>query len=178
MFGKYIKVISPPHPPPPHAVCQNQNIKRAPFYFTVIPSRIAIWHVSVFAFSFPWRMVPFSFLNYKGCRYKLQALVFVASVLFVLQLPLIFHPSQNPGLAPVESVGDPRLGRIWTKTKELELSVPKFKVHKLWTMIVKWMLQSSFLYWYFYLENLFSNRILVVKCTTLIWGCSLSKCEI
>ncbi|XP_070587582.1 histone-lysine N-methyltransferase SETD1B-like, partial [Erythrolamprus reginae] len=34
----------------------------------------------------------------------------------------------NPSLAPVECVEDPRIGRIWTKTKELELSVPKFKI--------------------------------------------------
>uniref|UniRef100_A0A670JWG0 SET domain containing 1B, histone lysine methyltransferase n=1 Tax=Podarcis muralis TaxID=64176 RepID=A0A670JWG0_PODMU len=34
----------------------------------------------------------------------------------------------NPGLAPVDCVRDPRIGRIWTKTKELELSVPKFKI--------------------------------------------------
>lgn len=37
---------------------------------------------------------------------------------------------QNPSLAPVECVEDPRIGRIWTKTKELELSVPKFKVER------------------------------------------------
>lgn len=36
--------------------------------------------------------------------------------------------SQNSGIAPVDCVRDPRIGRIWTKTKELELSVPKFKV--------------------------------------------------
>ncbi|KAL8180118.1 UNVERIFIED_CONTAM: Histone-lysine N-methyltransferase setd1b [Gekko kuhli] len=34
----------------------------------------------------------------------------------------------NSGLAPVDCVRDPRIGRIWTKTKELELSVPKFKI--------------------------------------------------
>uniref|UniRef100_A0A8D0H1M8 SET domain containing 1B, histone lysine methyltransferase n=1 Tax=Sphenodon punctatus TaxID=8508 RepID=A0A8D0H1M8_SPHPU len=34
----------------------------------------------------------------------------------------------NPGIAPVDCVRDPRIGRIWTKTKELELSVPKFKI--------------------------------------------------
>lgn len=30
----------------------------------------------------------------------------------------------------MECVEDPRIGRIWTKTKELELSVPKFKVER------------------------------------------------
>ncbi|KAH0625604.1 hypothetical protein JD844_015189, partial [Phrynosoma platyrhinos] len=35
---------------------------------------------------------------------------------------------KNSGLAPVDCVRDPRIGRIWTKTKELELSVPKFKI--------------------------------------------------
>uniref|UniRef100_A0A8C2UGP3 SET domain containing 1B, histone lysine methyltransferase n=1 Tax=Coturnix japonica TaxID=93934 RepID=A0A8C2UGP3_COTJA len=34
----------------------------------------------------------------------------------------------NSGIAPVDCVRDPRIGRIWTKTKELELSVPKFKI--------------------------------------------------
>nr|XP_060641947.1 histone-lysine N-methyltransferase SETD1B isoform X2 [Anolis sagrei ordinatus] len=34
----------------------------------------------------------------------------------------------NSGLAPVDCVRDPRIGRIWTKTKELELAVPKFKI--------------------------------------------------
>lgn len=50
-------------------------------------------------------------------------------VLFFYLFLLLFL--QNPSLAPVECVEDPRIGRIWTKTKELELSVPKFKVERL-----------------------------------------------
>uniref|UniRef100_H3BG97 SET domain containing 1B, histone lysine methyltransferase n=1 Tax=Latimeria chalumnae TaxID=7897 RepID=H3BG97_LATCH len=34
----------------------------------------------------------------------------------------------NPGIPPVDSVRDPRIGRIWTKTKELDLPIPKFKI--------------------------------------------------
>lgn len=35
---------------------------------------------------------------------------------------------QNPGIPPVDIVRDPRIGRLWTKYKELDLPVPKFKV--------------------------------------------------
>lgn len=35
---------------------------------------------------------------------------------------------QNPGIPPVEMVRDPRIGRLWTKYKETDLPVPKFKV--------------------------------------------------
>ncbi|KAK7895246.1 hypothetical protein WMY93_020571 [Mugilogobius chulae] len=34
----------------------------------------------------------------------------------------------NPGLPPVDSVRDPRIGRLWTKYKETDLPVPKFKI--------------------------------------------------
>ncbi|MEE6503998.1 hypothetical protein FKM82_005039 [Ascaphus truei] len=34
----------------------------------------------------------------------------------------------NSGVPPVDSVRDPRMGRIWTKTKELDLLVPKLKI--------------------------------------------------
>ncbi|MGH0147917.1 UNVERIFIED_CONTAM: hypothetical protein FKN15_011210 [Acipenser sinensis] len=34
----------------------------------------------------------------------------------------------NPGMPPVDSVRDPRIGRIWTKYKETDLPVPKFKI--------------------------------------------------
>ncbi|XP_033845273.1 histone-lysine N-methyltransferase SETD1B-A [Periophthalmus magnuspinnatus] len=34
----------------------------------------------------------------------------------------------NPGLPPVETVRDPRIGRLWTKYKETDLPVPKFKI--------------------------------------------------
>ncbi|XP_053555738.1 histone-lysine N-methyltransferase SETD1B [Bombina bombina] len=34
----------------------------------------------------------------------------------------------NSGVPPVDSVRDPRIGRIWTKTKELDLPVPKLKI--------------------------------------------------
>ncbi|XP_041431685.1 histone-lysine N-methyltransferase SETD1B isoform X1 [Xenopus laevis] len=34
----------------------------------------------------------------------------------------------NSGAPPVDSVRDPRIGRIWTKTKELDLPVPKLKI--------------------------------------------------
>lgn len=39
--------------------------------------------------------------------------------------------SQNPGMPPVDIVRDPRIGRLWTKYKETDLPVPKFKVHTL-----------------------------------------------
>lgn len=35
---------------------------------------------------------------------------------------------QNPGIPPVDMVRDPRIGRLWTKYKETDLPVPKFKV--------------------------------------------------
>ncbi|KAM3874292.1 histone-lysine N-methyltransferase SETD1B-A [Diretmus argenteus] len=34
----------------------------------------------------------------------------------------------NPGMSPVDSVRDPRIGRLWTKYKETDLPVPKFKI--------------------------------------------------
>ncbi|XP_077399011.1 histone-lysine N-methyltransferase SETD1B-A isoform X7 [Vanacampus margaritifer] len=34
----------------------------------------------------------------------------------------------NPGMPPVDSVRDPRIGRLWTKYKETDLPVPKFKI--------------------------------------------------
>ncbi|KAM4707123.1 LOW QUALITY PROTEIN: histone-lysine N-methyltransferase SETD1B [Discoglossus pictus] len=34
----------------------------------------------------------------------------------------------NSGVPPVDSVRDPRIGRLWTKTKELDLPVPKLKI--------------------------------------------------
>ncbi|XP_078523664.1 histone-lysine N-methyltransferase SETD1B isoform X1 [Lissotriton helveticus] len=34
----------------------------------------------------------------------------------------------NSGVPPVDSLRDPRIGRIWTKTKELDLPVPKLKI--------------------------------------------------
>ncbi|XP_053328759.1 histone-lysine N-methyltransferase SETD1B [Spea bombifrons] len=34
----------------------------------------------------------------------------------------------NSGVLPVDSVRDPRIGRIWTKNKELDLPVPKLKI--------------------------------------------------
>ncbi|XP_064210156.1 histone-lysine N-methyltransferase SETD1B-A-like isoform X2 [Anguilla rostrata] len=34
----------------------------------------------------------------------------------------------NPGMQPVETVRDPRIGRLWTKYKETDLPVPKFKI--------------------------------------------------
>ncbi|OCU02059.1 histone-lysine N-methyltransferase SETD1B [Xenopus laevis] len=34
----------------------------------------------------------------------------------------------NSGVPPVDSVRDPRIGRIWTKIKELDLLVPKLKI--------------------------------------------------
>ncbi|XP_026130130.1 histone-lysine N-methyltransferase SETD1B-A isoform X4 [Carassius auratus] len=34
----------------------------------------------------------------------------------------------NPGMSPVDSVRDPRIGRMWTKYKETDLPVPKFKI--------------------------------------------------
>ncbi|XP_072311546.1 histone-lysine N-methyltransferase SETD1B-A isoform X2 [Eucyclogobius newberryi] len=34
----------------------------------------------------------------------------------------------NPGLPPVDMVRDPRIGRLWTKYKETDLPVPKFKI--------------------------------------------------
>lgn len=35
---------------------------------------------------------------------------------------------QNPGIPPIDIVRDPRIGRLWTKYKETDLPVPKFKV--------------------------------------------------
>lgn len=35
---------------------------------------------------------------------------------------------QNPGIPPVDMVRDPRIGRLWTRYKETDLPVPKFKV--------------------------------------------------
>lgn len=42
----------------------------------------------------------------------------------------LVHPflTQNPGIPPVDMVRDPRIGRLWTKYKETDLPVPKFKV--------------------------------------------------
>ncbi|XP_020340705.2 histone-lysine N-methyltransferase SETD1B-A isoform X1 [Oncorhynchus kisutch] len=34
----------------------------------------------------------------------------------------------NPGMPPVDIVRDPRIGRLWTKYKETDLPVPKFKI--------------------------------------------------
>ncbi|XP_060926661.1 histone-lysine N-methyltransferase SETD1B-A isoform X1 [Limanda limanda] len=34
----------------------------------------------------------------------------------------------NPGMGPVDLVRDPRIGRLWTKYKEIDLPVPKFKI--------------------------------------------------
>ncbi|KAJ8414792.1 hypothetical protein AAFF_G00023150 [Aldrovandia affinis] len=34
----------------------------------------------------------------------------------------------NPGMQPVDTVRDPRIGRLWTKYKEADLPVPKFKI--------------------------------------------------
>ncbi|XP_067339263.1 histone-lysine N-methyltransferase SETD1B-A isoform X3 [Channa argus] len=34
----------------------------------------------------------------------------------------------NPGIPPVDIVRDPRIGRLWTKYKETDLPVPKFKI--------------------------------------------------
>nr|XP_015221757.1 PREDICTED: histone-lysine N-methyltransferase SETD1B isoform X2 [Lepisosteus oculatus] len=34
----------------------------------------------------------------------------------------------NPGMPPVDTVRDPRIGRLWTKYKETDLPVPKFKI--------------------------------------------------
>ncbi|XP_029371070.1 histone-lysine N-methyltransferase SETD1B-A isoform X2 [Echeneis naucrates] len=34
----------------------------------------------------------------------------------------------NPGIPPVDIVRDPRIGRLWTKYKEMDLPVPKFKI--------------------------------------------------
>ncbi|KAI1882396.1 hypothetical protein AGOR_G00250260 [Albula goreensis] len=34
----------------------------------------------------------------------------------------------NPGMSPVDTVRDPRIGRIWSKYKETDLPVPKFKI--------------------------------------------------
>ncbi|XP_054896030.1 histone-lysine N-methyltransferase SETD1B-A isoform X2 [Poeciliopsis prolifica] len=34
----------------------------------------------------------------------------------------------NPGIPPVDLVRDPRIGRLWTKYKETDLPVPKFKI--------------------------------------------------
>uniref|UniRef100_A0AAY4AT08 [Histone H3]-lysine(4) N-trimethyltransferase n=1 Tax=Denticeps clupeoides TaxID=299321 RepID=A0AAY4AT08_9TELE len=34
----------------------------------------------------------------------------------------------NPGMPPVDMVRDPRIGRLWTKYKETDLPVPKFKI--------------------------------------------------
>uniref|UniRef100_A0A673M2K1 Histone-lysine N-methyltransferase SETD1B-A-like n=1 Tax=Sinocyclocheilus rhinocerous TaxID=307959 RepID=A0A673M2K1_9TELE len=34
----------------------------------------------------------------------------------------------NPGMPPVDNVRDPRIGRMWTKYKETDLPVPKFKI--------------------------------------------------
>ncbi|XP_072227697.1 histone-lysine N-methyltransferase SETD1B-A [Leuresthes tenuis] len=36
----------------------------------------------------------------------------------------------NPGIPPVDIVRDPRIGRLWTKYKETDLPVPKFKIDK------------------------------------------------
>ncbi|KAK3521499.1 hypothetical protein QTP70_007424 [Hemibagrus guttatus] len=34
----------------------------------------------------------------------------------------------NPGIPPVDMVRDPRIGRLWTRYKETDLPVPKFKI--------------------------------------------------
>ncbi|GCB73175.1 hypothetical protein scyTo_0002394 [Scyliorhinus torazame] len=39
-----------------------------------------------------------------------------------------YDGQHNSGVPPVDSVRDPRLGRMWTKSKELDLPVPKFKI--------------------------------------------------
>ena len=39
---------------------------------------------------------------------------------------------QNSGMLPLDSVRDPRIGRLWTKYKETDLPVPTFKVAAFW----------------------------------------------
>lgn len=45
--------------------------------------------------------------------------------------PLHLLLLQNPGMPPVDMLRDPRIGRLWTKYKETDLPVPKFKVSTL-----------------------------------------------
>lgn len=52
------------------------------------------------------------------CGVVVRLTVFLSSFLLL----------QNPGIPPVEMVRDPRIGRLWTKYKETDLPVPKFKV--------------------------------------------------
>lgn len=47
-------------------------------------------------------------------------------------LPPLSILSQDPGMVPLDMVRDPRIGRLWTKYKETDLPVPKFKVHAAW----------------------------------------------
>uniref|UniRef100_W5L7W3 SET domain containing 1B, histone lysine methyltransferase b n=2 Tax=Astyanax mexicanus TaxID=7994 RepID=W5L7W3_ASTMX len=39
-----------------------------------------------------------------------------------------YFSSPNPGIPPLEQVRDPRLARFWTKFKETDLPIPKFKI--------------------------------------------------
>ncbi|XP_036433857.1 histone-lysine N-methyltransferase SETD1B-A [Colossoma macropomum] len=39
-----------------------------------------------------------------------------------------YFSSANPGIPPVDNVRDPRVARFWTKFKETDLPVPKFKI--------------------------------------------------
>ncbi|XP_073442094.1 histone-lysine N-methyltransferase SETD1B isoform X2 [Dendrobates tinctorius] len=40
----------------------------------------------------------------------------------------LYFSMPNPGVPPVDCVRDPRIGRIWTKNKEVDLPVPKLKI--------------------------------------------------
>ncbi|XP_063820548.1 histone-lysine N-methyltransferase SETD1B isoform X2 [Pseudophryne corroboree] len=40
----------------------------------------------------------------------------------------LYFSMPNSGVPPVDSVRDPRIGRIWTKNKEIDLTVPKLKI--------------------------------------------------
>ncbi|XP_072272020.1 histone-lysine N-methyltransferase SETD1B isoform X2 [Pyxicephalus adspersus] len=40
----------------------------------------------------------------------------------------LYFSMPNSGVPPVDTVRDPRIGRIWTKNKELDLPVPKLKI--------------------------------------------------
>ncbi|XP_056390883.1 histone-lysine N-methyltransferase SETD1B isoform X1 [Hyla sarda] len=40
----------------------------------------------------------------------------------------LYFSMPNPGVPPVDCVRDPRIGRLWTKNKEVDLPVPKLKI--------------------------------------------------
>lgn len=80
-----------------------------------------------------WTRCPEVFVLIHRRRTTLQQVSSVWSCEWITALCVCLPPllPQNPGIPPVDIVRDPRIGRLWTKYKETDLPVPKFKVSTL-----------------------------------------------